>query len=313
MRRVSLEIRPPDPELMVDDRRVDEDEELLAARRAASIDELERLLGQALGQLARIGDRRRRAEKHRIRPVVPADPPQPPQHVAEMAAEDAAIGVQLVDDHVAQVLEQLRPPRMVRQDARVHHVRIAEHEVRARADRPPRVLRRVAVVREDADLRRPTLAAMRFAHRLQLGELILRERLRRKQIQRAAGRILQNRVQDRRVVAERLARRRRRDHDHVAAGRARVRSPRPDACRAVRCRAPEAPLTSRRSSAAGNGAYCAATAGSRRTAVTCRSGVSGRSSVRSGARRSRAASRAPSFDPAVRTVQDPRSPPISLQ
>ena len=72
-----------------------------------------------------------------------------------MAAEHAAIGVQLVDDDVAQVLEQLRPPRMVRQDARVDHVGIAEHDVRARADRPPRILRRVAVVGEHADLESP--------------------------------------------------------------------------------------------------------------------------------------------------------------
>ena len=51
-------VRPPDAELMVDDRRVDEDEELLAARRAAPVDELEGLLGEPFGQLARIGDRR---------------------------------------------------------------------------------------------------------------------------------------------------------------------------------------------------------------------------------------------------------------
>ena len=202
---------------MVDDRRVDEDEELLAARRAALVDQLERLLGEALGQLARVRDRRRRAEEHRVRSVVPADAAQPPQHVAQVAAEDAAIGVQLVDDHVAQVLEQLRPARMVRQDARVHHVGVAEHEVRARPDRPARVLRRVAVVGEDADLLAGR-AVDRLAHRLQLGELILRERLGRKQIQRAARRILEDRVEHRRVVAERLARRRRRDDDGMPAG-----------------------------------------------------------------------------------------------
>ena len=137
---------------MVDDRRVDEDEELLAARRAALVDELERLLGEPLGQLARVRNRRRRAEEDRVRSVVPADAAQPPQHVAQVAAEHAAVGVQLVDDHVAQVLEQLRPARMVRQDARVHHVGIAEHEVRARPDRAAGVLRRIAVVGEDADL-----------------------------------------------------------------------------------------------------------------------------------------------------------------
>ena len=202
---------------MVDDRRVHEDEELLAARRAALVDQLERLLGEPLGQLARVGDRRRRAEEHRIRSVVPADAAQPPQHVAQVAAEHAAIGVQLVDDDVAEVLEELRPARMVRQDARVHHVGIAQHEVRARADRAPRILRRVAVVGEDADLL-ARLPGDRLAQALQLGELILRQRLGRKEIQRAARRILQDRVQDRRVVAERLARRGRRDDHDVAAG-----------------------------------------------------------------------------------------------
>ena len=36
---------------------------------------------------------------------MPADAVQPPQNVAEMTAEDAAIRVQFVDHHVAQVLE----------------------------------------------------------------------------------------------------------------------------------------------------------------------------------------------------------------
>ncbi len=57
-----------------------------------------------------------------------------------------------------------------------------------------------------------------LGQRVQLGELILRERLGRKQIQRARRRVLQDRVEDRRVVAERLARRGRRDRDDVPAG-----------------------------------------------------------------------------------------------
>ncbi len=101
-----------------------------------------------------------------------------------MAAEDAAIGVQLVDDDESQILEELRPARMVRQDPRVHHVGIAQHDVRARADRAPRVLRRVAVVREDADVA-AALGAHELGQLMQLRQLILRERLRRKQIQRA--------------------------------------------------------------------------------------------------------------------------------
>ena len=69
----SRQIRSPDAQLLVDHRRVHEQEELLAARRAVVVDELERLLGQPLGELARVGDRRGRADERRIRPVVPAD------------------------------------------------------------------------------------------------------------------------------------------------------------------------------------------------------------------------------------------------
>ena len=39
-------------QLMIDDRRIHEHEELLAARRAASLDELERLFGEPFGELA---------------------------------------------------------------------------------------------------------------------------------------------------------------------------------------------------------------------------------------------------------------------
>ena len=75
----------------------------------------------------------------------------------EMTAEDAAIGVQLVDHHELQVLEQLRPARMVREDPRVQHVGVAQHDVRLAANRATRVGRRVAVVGEHADLRRAVL------------------------------------------------------------------------------------------------------------------------------------------------------------
>src|SRR5690606_41981207 len=50
------EIRTPDAELGVDDRGIDEQEVLLAARRAALLDERERLADEPLGQLA--GDRK---------------------------------------------------------------------------------------------------------------------------------------------------------------------------------------------------------------------------------------------------------------
>ena len=86
--------------------------------------------------------------------------------------------------------------------------------MRARANGAARVLRRVAIVGEYAD-RFAGCAIDRLAEALKLSQLVLRERLGRKEIQRAARWVLQNRVQHRRVVAERLARRGRRDDDDV--------------------------------------------------------------------------------------------------
>ena len=146
------DIRPSNAELLIDHRRIDEQEELLAARRAAFGDELERLFDERLRELLRIGNGRRRADERGIRSVVLADAPHPPQDVGQVAAKYAAIRVQLVDHDIPEVLEELRPPRMVREDARMDHVRVAEDHVRASANGAPGILRRIAVVREDADL-----------------------------------------------------------------------------------------------------------------------------------------------------------------
>ncbi len=193
-RRVSCGVRPADAELPVHDRRVDEEEELLAARRAALVDQLERPLGQPLGQLARVGNGRRRADEHRVGPVVPADAAQPPQHVREVAAEHAAVRVQLVDDDEAQVLEQPGPLAVMRQDPRVQHVGVGQHHLRPRADGAPRVLRRVAVVGEDAEVEAGRLVED-LRQPVELRELVLRQRLGREEVQRARGRIAQDGVQ----------------------------------------------------------------------------------------------------------------------
>ena len=211
------DVRPADAELPVHDRRVHEDEPLLAARRAALLDQLERPFGEALRQLHRVGDRRRRADERRRRPVVLAHAAQPPEHVPQVAAEHAAVRVQLVDDDVAQVLEELGPLRVVRQHARVQHVGVGQHDVRAPADGAARVLRRVAVVREHADLDvgRPRDF---LGEPIELRQLILREGLGREEVERPRGGIREDPVHHRDVVAQRLARRRRRGHHHVAAG-----------------------------------------------------------------------------------------------
>jgi hypothetical protein len=54
-------------------------------------------------------------------------------HVGEVRAEDTAVGVELVDDDVAQVGEEARPARVVREDARVEHVGVGDEHAAALA------------------------------------------------------------------------------------------------------------------------------------------------------------------------------------
>jgi hypothetical protein len=147
---------------------------------------------------------------------VPGDALQASQHVAQVTAEHAAIRVQLVDHHVLQVLEELGPARMVRQYPRVQHVGVGERDVRPRADGLAGIRRRVAVVGVHADRLAARLGDER-GELVQLGHLVLRQGLGREEIQRARRRILEDRIQHRQVVAERLARRRRRGDDDVLA------------------------------------------------------------------------------------------------
>jgi hypothetical protein len=107
--------------------------------------------------------------------------------------------VQLVEDDVLEVLEQLHPLRVVGEDPGVEHVGICDDDVARGADRGARLRWRVAVVGEGLELdlhlgREP----------LELRELVLRERLRREEVERAGRRVLRDRVEDRQVVAERL-------------------------------------------------------------------------------------------------------------
>ncbi len=124
-----VDVAAADAQKTVHHRRIVEDEKFFARGRAVFLDHLEFGFRQPRRQFARIRDRRRGADELRVRAVETRDAPQPPQHVGQVAAENAAIGVQFVQHHVAQILEQALPARVVRQDARVQHVGIGEHDV----------------------------------------------------------------------------------------------------------------------------------------------------------------------------------------
>ena len=87
------------------------------------------------------------------RAVVRADPQEAPEHVRHVAAEEAAVGVQLVDDDDPDLLEQLEPLGVVGQDRGVEHVGVGDHDLAGGPDRRADGRRRVAVVggRRDAD------------------------------------------------------------------------------------------------------------------------------------------------------------------
>jgi len=164
----------------VDHRRVPEQQAALALRRAALRDRRDRCAEQLLRELLRVGDRRRGKHEHRVAAVEAADAAQPPQHVRDVRAEHAAVGVQLVDHHVARFSKNC-----------AHFVwcgRIpwwsmsgSTHDVAARAHRLAGVARRVTVEGEGAH------AEVACAVELdELGDLVLRQRLGRKEVEALA-------------------------------------------------------------------------------------------------------------------------------
>ena len=179
------ECRAPDAELLVGDRRVD-DEDVLATRRGAVVvHQLDRRLEDALRQLARVGDGGAGADEDRVGAVVVADAPQAADDVGDVAAEQAAVGVQLVDDDELEVLEQLEPLRVVRKDGGVEHVRVGDHDLPGRSHHAPHVGGRVAVV---GVCLQPDLG--RAGEGAQLHQLVRRQRLGGEQVERARRGVL---------------------------------------------------------------------------------------------------------------------------
>jgi hypothetical protein len=200
-----------DPELAVDDGRVVDGEVPLAAGGAAPVHERHLALGERLGQLPRVPDRGRRPDELGRGSVEAAEPAEAPEEVGHVRAVDPAQGVELVDHHVAQVLEQLHPLGVVGEDPLVEHVGVRDHHVGAGPDRLARVLGGVAVVGEGTDVR-----PQGFDGPVELGELVLGERLGGKEVESARVGILQDPVEDGKVVAEGLAGGSGRDDDDVA-------------------------------------------------------------------------------------------------
>src|SRR5437660_7096420 len=107
---------------------------MFARWRAALRDNFKRLTSDGFRELPRVRNRGGAADELRMRTIEFADALQPPENIGEMAAINAAIVVQLINDYVPQILKQLRPFRVVREDPGVEHVGIREDDVSFIAD-----------------------------------------------------------------------------------------------------------------------------------------------------------------------------------
>src|SRR6266568_4247809 len=132
------------------------------------------------GEVAGIGDGCRATNELRFAAVKSSDAPEAAQNIAQVAAEDAAVSVQFVEDDVAQIFEEASPARVVRQNSCVQHVRICKNEVALFANRTAGIGGRVAVVSENAEAILQTLVEV-----VKFRELILREGFCWEKIQRA--------------------------------------------------------------------------------------------------------------------------------
>ncbi len=180
---------------------IKDDDMALPLRGAASVDDVEGTSRECLSQLARVADGGRADHQAGRRAVVRADAQESAQHVGDVAAEDAPVGVGLVDDHVAQLLEELEPLGVVGQDGAAQHVRIAQHHLASLAHDGPDGCRRISVVDGGREVH-----AGQARQIAELGQLILAECLGGEEVERPGSRILGDGLQDRQVVAERLAR-----------------------------------------------------------------------------------------------------------
>ena len=127
-----------------------------------------------------------------------------------MGAEDPTVGVKLVDDNVPQVLKELDPLGMVGKDARMEHIRIGDYDVPLSPNRLPGILRGVPIVGEGSNG-----CPYGIDKLLELGHLILRERLCGEEIDSLSGWIAQLVVEYGEVIAEGLSRSRGRDHHDI--------------------------------------------------------------------------------------------------
>ena len=108
---------------------IQENHVLPGFRSAGGLDHYNFLLDKIFTKCFRIGNGGGEKHKLGIGPIITAQPPQPSDDLAQVASEDAPVGVDLVQDNEREVFEQGFPSSMVRQNAPVQHVGVGEKDV----------------------------------------------------------------------------------------------------------------------------------------------------------------------------------------
>ena len=134
----------------------------------------------------------------RLGAVEGGHPAQSAQHVGHVAAEDAPVGVGFVDDHVAEVEEEVAPAFVVGQDTHADHVGVGEEHAGLLPGQPARGGGGVAVVDRHLHLLAPSSA--------QAAHLVLGQGLRRVEVEGARVGIAEQTVEHGEVEAQALAR-----------------------------------------------------------------------------------------------------------
>ncbi len=117
----------------LDHGRVDQIEIAFRARRSIVIDQMKRPPKKRFDMFGRIADGGGRTDELGLAPMHLADAQQAPQNIGHMGTERSSIGVDFVDDDVFQPGEKGSPSTIVvRQDARMEHVGIGNHEISLR-------------------------------------------------------------------------------------------------------------------------------------------------------------------------------------
>src|SRR6185369_12421145 len=104
------------------------------------------LLDQSLGQFLWISNRGGGKNELRRGTIEFRHPFEPADHIGNMGAKHAPVGMSLIDDNETQVCKEVAPVGVMRQNAGVEHIRVRQYDTRVLADERPRRGRSIAVI-----------------------------------------------------------------------------------------------------------------------------------------------------------------------